>query len=204
MNAKKMISTLALVMAPGFALAQAAGGDADAAAQLAAAIQQANGGAAVVAPKPEPARPAPARMTPEEQAHVDEESRLMRQIRIARLHAELREALGVKDSPHAGGAAAGDSNAPVVVSRVAAGAPAVAPVAQPVARPVMNADLPFAVTGIWGMENNLTAEIRASGMNVSVRAGDSLPGGWVVDTIARTGILIRKGNATRTVMVTGV
>jgi len=149
-----------------------------------------------------------------EQDYFEQEALLVNQLRLLDLQVEIAERQKRLSEGAAAGAAVravGGGSDPVVVSRVTmpdasnAGsastpAPATVPFAGP---PRANADLQFIVTSIWGADESLEAQVLSHGLRMTVRAGDALPGGWTITRVARTGLILSKGKATRTVTIGG-
>lgn len=145
-------------------------------------------------------------------AYFEEEAALTRRLRLSEMRAKIAE----NESKAAGksGAAApvmpvsGDSvnMPPVPISRSpqpTSNAPVQAP-----RRPSTDAgqgagNLPFRLVSIWGVEGSFRAEVVSRGLRVTVGTGDSLPDGWKVNQIARTGIQISRGRERRTLTVGG-
>ena len=162
-----------------------------------------------------PANPAPAArpLSGSDAAFLDQQADLVRQLRLLELQtrvAEQQKKLREANAPSANAPAAspgGDSvNLPPSILRPGS-APQAAPVAAtpmpalpPVSAPDEGADL--SVASVWGVEGNYAADmLAAGGMRVSVRRGASLPGGWKVAQISRTGVVIEKGRTRRTLLV---
>lgn len=59
----------------------------------------------------------------------------------------------------------------------------------------------FSVASVWGVEGNYYADLLTNGVRISVRKGDSLPQGWSVVEVLRTGIVIEKGKKRKTMQV---
>lgn len=143
-------------------------------------------------------------LSEEEQAFLAKESDLLRQIRLAELQAKLAEAQRKQSG--------GDSAAPLRLDAplpLPAGAPATAaprgadaPAAPKPATPARE-EPALSVASVWGASTALNADVLAGGLRMTVRAGDTLPGGWRVLSVRGNGIEVERGKTRRVLMVGG-
>lgn len=194
---------LALALVPAGAFAQTPPADPAAAA----AAPGVPGG-----PPPVPTAPPAVKvpvLSPEEQGYYMQEQALVRQLRLLALQAQIAEQQRKIMGDNATGAGPDATGAgfpalpPSIISRSPqAAAPAQQPQPAPVI-PAAEAPMPFRLLSTWGTEGQMAADVYSGGLRVTVRGGDALPGGWVVHRVARTGIIVRKGRAKRTLTVGG-
>lgn len=145
-------------------------------------------------------------VTSQEREYYEREAALAQQKRLLDLQLEIHERqqklAGVGSS-----SSAPARPAPTVISRVPAdgasssSAAARTPAAGRSAH--SSAGLPFNVVSIWGPDDALQAQVYSHGLRMTVREGDSLPEGWVVRKVARTGLIIARGRTERTVVIGG-
>jgi len=163
-------------------------------------------------PPPVPsAPPAPSTLALDasEKAFWENESRLVKQLRLMDLHAQIADAqrkIDGEGSSRSGGGDAVNIRPPLAAPLIRPGSTLPGSESEldfgpppPVQAPRSTG--PFDVVGIWGIEGDHTADVLNNGMRVSVREGDALPDGWKVQSIRRTGIVITKGNRRETLVV---
>lgn len=149
------------------------------------------------APVSAPSVPA---VTPQERDYYQREAALAQEKRLLDLQLEIHERQQKLRGVSASGSAP-SSPPPAVISRVRADSAASAPPAPSRARAA--SDLAFTIVSIWGADDALQAQVYSHGLRITVREGDSLPGGWVVRKVARTGLVIARGRTERTVVIGG-
>lgn len=142
-------------------------------------------------------------VTEQERDYYQREAELAQQKRLLDLQLEIHE----REQRLAGVGSSRPAAArpePTVISRVPADG-ATSPKPAPAARPAAHssAGLPFRVVSIWGPDDALQAQVYSHGLRITVREGDSLPEGWVVRKVARTGLIIARGRTERTVVIGG-
>lgn len=149
--------------------------------------------AAVAPPSPAPVlipdaaierAPAPkVTLNPRERYFLQREAELVREIRLLELQAKAAELQKQVD--------AGDNRglpmAPVMNSSNGASA------GLPFAEDDKNSRPPFRLISVWGEGSTLTADVIVNGVRMSVRKGDELPDGWLVFSIDRGTMSIRRG-----------
>lgn len=144
-------------------------------------------------------------LTAEEQQFLTDEARMVRELRLLTLQAQIAEQQRRIEGQGGAADSASAPSLPPPQGIVRPGSiprqPAVAP--PPVAAPPAASTPTFQVVSVWGTDGNLIAEIAANGMRVPVRKGDKMPSGWTVLEVRRTGIVIGKGKARETLMVGG-
>lgn len=156
-----------------------------------------------------PPAPTVRQLTAADASYAAQEEVLVKKLRLLELQVQVAE----QEKKLNGGAAEGtpvDSvNLPMIpppISRPGSvPAPASGPAAALPALPDLTAPPAplFRVVSVWGFEGAYVADILAGGMRVSVRRGDSLPSGWRVHEVLRTGVVIAKGKKRDTLMVGG-
>lgn len=155
---------------------------------------------------PQVSSPTVPAVTPAERDYYEREAALAQQKRLLDLQLEINERQQKLLGGGASRSAAPARPAPTVISRVPADASSSSsaqprPTAAAAARP--NSDLAFTIVSIWGPDDELQAQVYSHGLRITVREGDSLPGGWVVRKVARTGLIITRGRSERTVVIGG-
>lgn len=160
--------------------------------------------AGVGEPERRPVRhPSAPAVPPAEAAYYEREAELARQKRLLDLEMEILErqqklaGAGGRRTDASGGGGS------TVISRASAPSSSSTGSSSRVATPRPNSDLGFTIVSIWGPDEALQAQILSHGLRLTVRQGDTLTNGWVVDRVARTGLVITKGRARRTVMIGG-
>jgi len=159
-------------------------------------------------PTAPPAPSAPA-LDASEKSFWDNESLLVKQLRLMDLRAQIAEARRKVDgegSRRSGGGDAVNIHPPLAAPLIRPGStlPGSESEFDFATPPPVRAPRPsgtFDVVGIWGIEGDHTADVLNNGMRVSVREGDALPEGWKVQSIRRTGIVITKGQQRETLVV---
>lgn len=140
-------------------------------------------------------------LSQEERNYLAEESRLLRELRIAELQAKVDEAKG-KSRQDSGGRSAPDL-AQLLGSTPVPPAP-VAPISAPAPASESATKGPrFAVLSVYGLGQALVADIAVDGAVYSRRTGDSLPGGWKVKHVDAYGAVLVNGKMTKTMKVGG-
>lgn len=157
------------------------------AAELAAPLQTDDIAAILAVSQSSEGASAPAKSTPsltlEERNHAQEESRLLREIRLLDLQLDVasrREKLR------------GDSITVQATAATSAPPSSVLSVSKPE---------PFRVMTIWGDGTDMRADILVNGKRRSVRHGEAVHDGWNVAEIRPSELDIRKGNQSRTIAV---
>jgi len=138
----------------------------------------------------------------------ENESRLVRQLRLMKLQAEIAEAQrdiegqGVRQAGHLDAV----NHPPMAPPLIRPGSTMgdamldVTPPPPPPPRPRRNTGA-LDVVSIWGLDGDHTADVVSNGMRIAVREGDPLPQGWKVEAIRRTGIVITRGKEQKTLVV---
>lgn len=62
---------------------------------------------------------------------------------------------------------------------------------------------PFRLVSVWGVGEDLNADLLTNGVRISVRKGDPLPEGWVVTGVGRNSIQVKRGRNTMVVKIGG-
>jgi type IV pilus biogenesis protein PilP len=129
----------------------------------------------------------------EERSYLAEESRLLRELRLAELKAKVNEAKGKGRS--------GDDAIGVTpdLAQLLGSTPALATPVEPVAASTTQSNL--IVTSVYGLGDALVADIAVNGSVYPSRAGDTLPGGWLVKHVDPYGAVIAKGKVRKTIKV---
>lgn len=144
-------------------------------------------------------------VSPQERDYYQREAALAQQKRLLDLQLEIHE----REQKLAGVSSRGSAPArsePTVISRAPADSSAGAqrkPTSSAAASRSSSTGLAFTVVSIWGPDEALQAQVYSHGLRITVREGDSLPGGWVVRKVARTGLIINRGRTERTVVIGG-
>jgi len=147
-----------------------------------------------------------------EKAFWDQESRLVKQLRLMELHAAIAEAqrkVDGENTSNTGGSWGRDAvNLPTLAPPLIRPGSTPPDSAQmldflppPPPHPLRRSTGLVDVVSIWGLDGEHTADVLSNGMRVSVREGDALPDGWKVESIRRTGIVIAKGRQRETLVV---
>lgn len=165
---------------------------------------------AAMPPPPTPAAPPVPTLrglSVDEAAHAREEAELVRKLRILDLKAQIADQERKIRGDGAGPAGADSVSVPIPAAVMRPGsvdssAPMPAPMPMPAAQPARPSQA-FLVASVWGVEGAYTAEILSGGMRFPVRRGDTLPSGWSVVEVLRTGVVISRGKERQTLMVGG-
>lgn len=62
---------------------------------------------------------------------------------------------------------------------------------------------PFRLVSVWGVGEDLNADLLTNGVRISVRKGDPLPEGWMVTGVGRNSIQVKRGRNTMVVKIGG-
>lgn len=150
-------------------------------------------------------RPMP--VSSEDVAYANREAALIRELRLAELEAKIAEA---KRKTQEGDAPSLKGGVDAVTGMLPLGGlpgvvgPASMPTGVLAPPPIKRGDaLSFTLMSVWGTEGSFLADVATNGLRVTVKPGDSLPGGWVVGNIGRTGMLIKKGKTNKLLRVGG-
>lgn len=139
------------------------------------------------------------RLTPAERSFAEEESNLLRDIRLLDLNIELterRQKLAALKNPTA-------AVAPSTATTTVAVAPQISPVAPaaPVSAPAKagGKSHPFQLVSIWGSPEALRAEFVTGSARRTVTPGQSIAGGWTLDAVRPGEVVVRSGTRSDTV-----
>lgn len=140
-------------------------------------------------------------LSSEEKAYFKREAALVRSLRLLELQAQIATQQRKISGPESKAEMPVMEDSPTIISRTPI--PTSRASVQAPVKIKTNRDLPFVLMAVWGIEGSYNADLSSRGLRVTVREGDKLPEGWRVSEIARTGILIKRGKSSRTVLVGG-